>query len=183
MFQNDSIYNTVYADSDTSSEKNYMPYEHSNNENAHVDKNHWESEHSEEEHAPDIENALEIGEELCGVFDQYETWLRLADGGRKNSRSALQCRRQVEIIISYIASFKPNLQCILDKKIVRDEWLVKFENRKQPGTVKSCLGTLSNFYTFLKCENVDVGVPADQLSGLTQQAKLRTRSFRKKRMD
>ena len=127
--------------------------------------------------------APDFGTGLRKVFDQFETWLRGADGGRKSDWSAIQCRRQVEMIVSYIDSSNQNLAGILNKNSLRDEWLNKFEKEKKPGTVKSYLGSLNQFYAFLKCENVDVGSSVNQLENLSQQVKLWISSFRKKSLD
>lgn len=121
--------------------------------------------------------------ELRKIFDMFETWLRGADGGRKGDRSATQCRRQIELVVSYIDSSSPSLTGILKKKLLRDEWLSKFEKEKRPGTIKSYLGSLNQFYAFLRCENVDVGVSSEILESLSQQVKLWTSSFRKKSLD
>ena len=127
--------------------------------------------------------APDFATELRKVFDKFETWLRGADGGRKGDRSATQCRRQVELIVSYIDSSSQNLAGILNRNSLRDEWLNKFEKEKKPGTVKSYLGSLNQFYAFLKCENVDVGSSVEQIENLSQQVKLWTSSFRKKSSD
>ena len=127
--------------------------------------------------------APDFATELRKVFDKFETWLRGADGGRKGDRSATQCRRQVELIVSYIDSSSQDLAGILNRNSLRDEWLNKFEKEKKPGTVKSYLGSLNQFYAFLKCENVDVGSSVEHLENLSQQVKLWTSSFRKKSSD
>jgi site-specific recombinase XerD len=174
MNRNDNVYNIVYGNEDAKSEDDLGESEISEDENANAD--------SVDENA-DVVDAPDFDKKLSQVFDQYETWLRTADGGRKSDQSALQCRRQVELVVSYIDSSNQSLECILDKNRLRDEWLVKFEKEKQPGTVKSYLGTLCNFYAFLKCENFDVGVSVDHLSSLSQQVKLWARSFRKNSMN
>ena len=71
---------------------------------------------------------------------------------------------------------------ILRKCILRDQWLTNgfFEKEKQPGTLKSYLGSLNQFYRFLTCENVAVNASSEQLSSLSEQVTLWGRSYRKK---
>ncbi|CAB4003826.1 Hypothetical predicted protein [Paramuricea clavata] len=71
---------------------------------------------------------------------------------------ATQCHRQIELVVSYIYSSSPNLTCV-------------------------CLGSLNQFYAFLKCVNVDVGVSLEMLEALSQQVNLWTTFFRKKSLD
>ncbi len=137
---------------------------------------------NEDEEDVNASSAPGFAPELRKIFDKFETWLRGADGGRKGDRCVTQCHRQVELVVSYIDSSSPSLTGIL-KKSLRDEWLNKFEKEKQPGTIKSYLGSLNTFYAFLKCENVDVGLSLEQLESLSQQVKLWTSSFRKKSLD
>ena len=109
-------------------------------------------------------------------------WLKGSDSGQKNECAAVQCRTQVEIVVSYIGGPKPSLDNILRKRILCDQWLTNgfFEKEKQPGTLKSYLGSLNQFYRFLKCENVAVNASSGQLSSLSEQVTLWGRSYRKK---
>ena len=123
--------------------------------------------------------------ELKKIFDNFESWLLGADGGSRGTRCrrATQCRRQVELVVNYIDSSSPSLTNILQRIKLRNEWLNRFEKEKQPGTTKSYLGSLAQFYSFLKCENIDVNVSPEQLTSLIEQTKLWARSFRKKSQD
>jgi hypothetical protein len=44
----------------------------------------------------------------------------------------------------------PSISSLLHKAVLRDKWLTIFEKEKKPGTVKSYLGTLNNFYVYLR---------------------------------
>ena len=93
----------------------------------------------------------------CGqeeLFKEFEKWLQGPDGGRKDERCARQCSLQVQLVMLFIHKEDPKLSDILSKRTLWNEWLSKFEKERQPGTVKSYLGALYNFYAFLKCENI-----------------------------
>lgn len=87
------------------------------------------------------------------VCKQFEKWLQTADGGRKDELNAFQCSRRIEMVVQYIDPENPSLKNLLDKQTLRDCWLTKFEKEGQPGTVKSYLGALKQFYSFLQCES------------------------------
>ena len=115
-----------------------------------------------------------------GVFTKFEEWLQGPDGGRKDERCAVQCSRQVQLVIEYIDKEQPNLSNILHKQILRDKWLSKFEKEKRPGTVKSYLGALNQFYIFLECESPpQIDVPSEVLSCLRAQIKVWNKSHHK----
>lgn len=122
---------------------------------------------------------VELDGNQQSILNTFENWLKGADGGKRGDRSAVQCRRQVELVISYVDNSNPTINNILHKNTLRDNWLNKFDKEKKPGTVKSYLGSLNQFYSFLKCEKVDVGVSSEQLTSLSDQIKLWTKSFRK----
>jgi hypothetical protein len=138
---------------------------------------------SEEELFPDVApvstNMDDVSE---SIFKDFESWLQGPDGGRKDSRCAQQCSRQVEVVITYIDPENRKLIKLFDKVVLRDKWLVVFEKSRQPGTVKSYLGALHRFYAFLKCEQVDIpGI--DRTSGifetLSEQMKMWNKSCAK----
>jgi site-specific recombinase XerD len=87
------------------------------------------------------------------IFEQFEKWLPTADGGRKDEGNAQQCCRQIKLVTQYICPEKPTLKDVLDRQTLRDQWLNKFEKEKRPGTAKSYLGALRQFYSFLQCES------------------------------
>ena len=68
------------------------------------------------------------------------------DGGRKDQHCAKQCRRQVQLVVQLLDSSGFGVKKLLDKVILRDGWLVKFEKTRRPGTVKSYLGALQRFF-------------------------------------
>jgi hypothetical protein len=75
MNRNDNVYNIVYGNEDAKSEDDLGESEISEDENANAD--------SVDENA-DVVDAPDFDKKLSQVFDQYETWLRTADGGRKS---------------------------------------------------------------------------------------------------
>lgn len=114
------------------------------------------------------------------LFTKFEEWLQGPDGGRKDKRCAVQCSRQVQLVIEYIDKEQPKLSNILHKQILRDKWLSKFEKEKRPGTVKSYLGALNQFYIFLECESPpQINVPPEVLSCLRAQIKVWNKSHHK----
>ena len=67
---------------------------------------------------------------------------------------------------------------IFHKRTLRDKWLSKFEKERRPGTVKSYLGALNQFYIFLKCERPpQIDVAPEMLSYLSVEMKLCSKSF------
>ena len=66
-----------------------------------------------------------------------------------------------------------DLQNIFNKTILRDNWLTPFEKEKCPGTVKSYLASLNQFYIFAKCEKPEgVAATEEQWSRLSTLVKL-----------
>ena len=45
---------------------------------------------------------------------------------------------------------QPKIVHLLDKTVLRDNWLIKFEKDRKPGTIKAYLGALHRFYAFSK---------------------------------
>ena len=119
----------------------------------------------------------------CGqeeLFKEFEKWLQGPDGGRKDERCARQCSRQVQLVMLFINKEDPKLSDILSKRTLWNEWLSKFEKERQPGTVKSYLGALHNFYAFLKCENIpNVSDQPEMLTLLIEEMKLWSKSYRR----
>jgi hypothetical protein len=89
---------------------------------------------------------IELDGNQQSILNTFENWLKGADGGKRGDRSAVQCRRQVELVISYVDNSNPTINNILHKNTLRDKWLNKFDKEKKPGTVKSYLGSLNQFY-------------------------------------
>ena len=113
------------------------------------------------------------------VFEKFESWLEGPDGGRKDKRCAIQCSRQVQMVVQAISPQNPKLSNIFRKNILRDKWLSEFEKNRQPGTVKSYLGALSKFYVFLKSEKLrNIDATPEMLGSLQDQMKLWIKSYR-----
>ena len=104
------------------------------------------------------------------MFKHFEKWLASPDGSRKSEPNAIQCSRQVQLVLQYINPEKPSLKDLLCKRTLRDEWLSNFERERRPGTVKSYLGALKQFYVFLECECPDrIDAPSTLLSAMSVQ--------------
>ena len=101
------------------------------------------------------------------------------DGGRKNEKCSYQCSRQVQLVAEAINPESPNVADLFDRKVLRDSWLTPFEKKKQPGTVKSYLGSLNLFFMFLKCEQFDekLSISQEQLGLLSDQMKQWNKSY------
>ncbi|CAB4024829.1 Neurofilament medium polypeptide [Paramuricea clavata] len=91
------------------------------------------------------------------------------------------------MVIEFIDSENPSLTLLMSKCTIRDKWLTEFEKVKQPGTVKSYLGTLNQFYLFIQVECADkfeaLNVSQPDLISLANQVKLWVRSYRKLSQD
>ena len=87
------------------------------------------------------------------------------------------------MVMQFINSEKQAITDLLSKTILRDKWLEPVEKIKQPGTVKSYLGSLNQFFIFLNAECCDqfeeLNTSASQLVNLSEQVKLWARSSRK----
>ncbi len=121
------------------------------------------------------------------ILSNFNDWLTGPDGGRKDQKSARQCMRQVEMVMGYITPAAPAISSLLDKAVLRDNWLSRFEKEKRPGTVKSYLGALNNFYVYLRAECQheikELDVSEALLVSLSEQVKLWARSSRKMAQD
>ena len=121
------------------------------------------------------------------ILSSFQEWLKGPDGGRKDEKCANQCKRQVQMVIEFIDSKNPSLTLLMSKRTIRDKWLTEFEKVKQPGTVKSYLGTLNLFYLFIQVECADkfeaLNVSQPDLISLSNQVKLWARSYRKLSQD
>ena len=82
---------------------------------------------------------------------------------------------------------KQRITDLLSKTTLRDKWLKPVEKMKQPGTVKSYLGSLNQFFIFLhaECSNQfeELETTASQLVPLSEQVKSWARSCRKMTQD
>jgi hypothetical protein len=82
--------------------------------------------------------------------------------------------------MQYINPEKPTLKDVLEKETLKNQWLNKFEKERRPGTVKSYLGDLRQFYFFLQCtspKNIDVSTKV--LNSLVAQMMQWSKSFHK----
>lgn len=121
------------------------------------------------------------------MLSNFKDWLTGPDGGRKDNTIAQQSMRQVEMVMGYIAPVAPAISSLLNKAVLRDNWLTTFEKEKKPGTVKSYLGSLNNFYVYLRAECQhkfkELDVSEAQLVSLSEQVKMWAKSSRKMSQD
>ena len=138
---------------------------------------------SEDELTPaDSDELDDLNSVTQSVISRFESWLRGPDGGRKDERCAQQCARQVKFVAKTIDPKNAKLVNLFDKITLRDKWLVVFEKKRQPGTIKSYFGALQRFYAFLKCEQVDLpGVKRTSgvLDSMDEQMKMWSKSYSK----
>ena len=115
---------------------------------------------------------------------EFENWLQTADGGRKDEANAFQCSRRIQLVIQYINPESPSLKDLLNKQTLRDCWLNKFEKERRPGTIKSYLGALRLFYSFLQCESPKNFIASEKVLGaLVAQMTQWSKSFHKQVKD
>ena len=133
-----------------------------------------DSKYDEEGESEAANDCLNIPEVVLlneqGMFKHFEKWLQSPDGSRKSELNAIQCSCLVQLVLQFINPEQLSLKDLLCKRTLRDEWLSKFERKKCPGTVKSYLGALKQFYVFLECECRDeIDAPSSLLSAMSAQ--------------
>lgn len=88
-------------------------------------------------------------------FLQFTTWLQTPDGRKKCEKSAKQHAFQVKVIYDTIVADN-DISCLWSKNAVLKFLSTdKVKNQFLPPTVKSYLGSLRHFYTFLLSEESD----------------------------
>ena len=156
----------------------YVPEQQNNGSNSESSDDSKYDEESENEADNDCPEVVLPDEQ--DMFKHFEKWLESPDGSRKSEPNAIQCSRQVQLVLQYINPEKPSLEDLLCKKTLRDEWLSKFEKERCPGTVKSYLGALKQFYVFLECECPDrIDAPSTLLNAMSVQMTQWSKSYRK----
>ncbi|XP_028418609.1 uncharacterized protein LOC114544058, partial [Dendronephthya gigantea] len=117
------------------------------------------------------------------TLSNFKDWLGGPDGGRKDEKCARQCMRQVEMVMKFITPNAPSISSLLSKSLLRDKWLRIIEEEKKPGTVKSYLGSLNQFFIYMRTECSarfdEMNVNEGKLVSLSEQVKLWARSSRK----
>ena len=156
----------------------YVPEQQNNGSNSESSDDNKYDEESENEADNDCPEVVLPDEQ--DMFKHFEKWLESPDGSRKSEPNAIQCSRQVQLVLQYINPEKPSLEDLLCKKTLRDEWLSKFEKERRPGTVKWYLGALKQCYVFLECECPDrIDAPSTLLSAMSVQMTQWSKSYRK----
>ena len=153
--------------------------QHENTDESSSDGNYYDESDSvtENECFSTLLNADPKEQDIC---KQFEKWLQTADGGRKDEINAFQCSRRIEMVMQYISPENPSMKNLLHKQTLRDCWLTKFEKERQPGTVKSYLGALRQFYSFLQCESPrNINASEKTLSSLIAQMTQWSKSYHK----
>ena len=159
----------------------YVPEQQNNGSNSESSD---DSKYDEENENEADNNCLNIPEVILpdeeDMFKHFEQWLASPDGSRKSEPNAIQCSRQVQLVFQYINPEKPSLKDLLCKRTLRDKWLSNFERERRPGTVKSYLGALKQFYVFLECECPDrIDAPSMLLSAMSVQMTQWSKSYQK----
>lgn len=116
------------------------------------------------------------------MLQRFETWLKGPDGGKKDDQCARQCMRQIQLIVLAIDPDQPKIVHLLDKTVLRDNWLIKFEKDRKPGTIKAYLGALHRFYAFLKCEMIQfprITNVSEILGSMIEQMKMWSKTYNK----
>ena len=127
-------------------------------------------------------NPVIIDSESTSILERFEGWLKGLDGGKKDEQCARQCMRQIQLIVVTIDPDKPKIVNLLDKIILRDKWLMKFEKDRKPGTIKAYLGALDRFYAFLKCERIQFPGAlnvSEILGSMIEQMKMWSKTYNK----
>jgi len=83
---------------------------------------------------------------------KYENWLKGIDGKSKLERQAKQHSRQTEVIIPDASNGSFDVNALFDRQMLRENWLLKLESSRTPGTVKSYLYSLVFFYKYIQCD-------------------------------
>ena len=141
------------------------------------------------ENVGDLGEAINCGKnpvitdsESSSILERFEDWLKGPDGGKKDEQCARQCMRQIQLIVVTIDPEQPKVVYLLDKILLRDKWLIKFEKDRKPGTIKAYLGALHQFYAFLKCERIQfprVSNVSEVLGSLIEQMKMWSKTYNK----
>ena len=121
--------------------------------------------------------------ESSSILERFEDWLKGPDGGKKDEQCGCQCMRQIQSILVTIDPEKPKVVNLLDKIVLRNNWLMKFEKDWKPGTVKAYLGALRRFYAFLRCERIQIPRVANVseiLGSMMEQMKMWSKTYNKK---
>eukprot|EP00112_Aurelia_sp_Birch-Aquarium-sp1_P015564 Seg3463.1 transcript_id=Seg3463.1/GoldUCD/mRNA.D3Y31 product="hypothetical protein" protein_id=Seg3463.1/GoldUCD/D3Y31 len=88
------------------------------------------------------------------LFNAFKGWLMSLDGGHKKEKDAQQHVSQLLIICRYLedtaAGGMANVLRLFDTKLLRENWLMKFQTEKRPGTVKGYLHSLLHLCDFVK---------------------------------
>ena len=94
--------------------------------------------------------------ELLGLFSR---WLVSPDGKSENARQAKQHVRQVEVILQDSSQHSFELELLFNQQSIRDKWLLTFEQKRKPRTVKSYLHSLIFFYEVILCDESEECAP------------------------
>ena len=86
------------------------------------------------------------------LLSQFSRWLVSPDGKSKNVCQAKQHVRQVEVILQDSSQHCFELEFLFNQKNIKEKWLLTFEQKRKPGTVKSYLHSLIFFYKVILCD-------------------------------
>lgn len=111
------------------------------------------------------------------VLNQFCNWMLSPDGEQKDRKTATQHVAQVKRIISTLGK---GLECLLDKKEIRDVFLPNAKEKYHPATIKSYLTSLQHFCSFLLEDNPsDVNFEKDTIIILRDKLKKWSASYKR----
>lgn len=86
------------------------------------------------------------------IITKFVDWLRSVDGGHKKERSAKQRASQVASILKRISPDEFLLSELFNRQLIRDSWLTVVDLIYEPGTIRTYLNSLRQFYDYLLCD-------------------------------
>ena len=111
------------------------------------------------------------------VLNQFLNWMLSPDGEQKDQKTATQHVAQVKRIISTLGK---GLECLLDKKEIKDVFLPNAKEKYHPATIKSYLTSLKHFCSFLLEDNPsDVNFEKDNIIILRDKLKKWSASYKR----
>ena len=140
-----------------------------------------EEEDQEFENASDIvTNQSEISETDVPEFaNQFEAWLKSADGGNLDQRTSRQHRKQISKLFKVI-DVKQEVTSLFNPNIINDKFLEGHAKRNyHPKTTKSYLMSLRHFYSFALNNDCGVSISKEEILSVKEKVTRWSSSFRK----
>ena len=148
------------------------------------------SESSDSEVDDTAESEVEVqnsNKETDHLLKEFENWLESCDGGDKKLEGAMQQVRQVLTIIQHVDPVKFEVRPLLSRNSVREKWMTPFQNeiiknnqKRQPGTVRSYCNSLRLFMEFLEITKLGSSLPLHEVRAMQTQARAWGRGLKKR---